>query len=1168
LDLQAARARCTEPVDAGAFHDGLARRGANFGPHFKRLLDARRGSDEAIARLAPPGAAGAASQAWMLHPALLDACLQLVSVAADGGTANANDDHLWIPARIGRVVWHASPAQPAWGHARLREAASTATLVADITAWSADATLLATLEAVQFMRASAAAISASAGVLPAHATPSLVERCALEWVWQPVDANAGAPADPPAAERASWCFVDDTGSRLGAALGQRLREHGATVVPAAAAGMPAAGATDIVLLAGPLLSRPFAPSAPDTIDDSAAIRRELDEATAVTASALSLVNRISVPPGGTPLRLWFVTRGAQAVRATESADARTATLWGLARVVRSERPELNCTAFDIDAACTADALVDALLRARRLDQRESQFALREGELLRSCLAPWPASAGAPLADRRFVAPRSGRLEDLRAEAVPAERLVPGPGEVCIDVRAAGLNFRDVLASIGMVASPVDALGGECAGRVVAVGAGVSGFVPGDEVFALALGGLATRVCVAQLYVVHRPSGVSPVQAAALPIACLTASYGLERLAGLKRGQRVLIHAATGGVGMAAVQLAQHLGAEVYATAGSQTKRDHLRSLGIRHVFDSRSLDFAREIREATGGAGVHVVLNALAGEFIEAGLALLSPGGCFLEMGKRGVWSSTQVAERFPSLRYHVFDLGDAAAADEALAPALFARLLARLAAGELTPLPVRTFPMREARAAFEQMAHARHIGKLVLVRDDSAPPLRCEVRADASYLVTGGFGALGLQVAEALVARGARHLVLLGRRPPGEAAKTVLDRLAARGVSIHPLFIDLSEVGAAEALAARWSALAARPPAHPTALPPLRGIVHCAGVIDDAVLARQDAGRVAKVLAPKLAGALALAAAAAQPDLEIELDFFVLFGAGAAWLGNAGQANYAAANTALDALAQTLRAQGRPATAIAWGRWQGAGMASAASGSAAWAALGIGEIAGAEGTAAMFECIERQAASVALLPMDWPTWLGKAFGDASRAPAAYDVVARRALAGSAAAQSSTKAAAARKPGALARLQAQPPHERREALQKVLEVQVRQVAGLASSQAIDPTWPLRELGLDSLMSVELRNALGGRFERSLSATLVFDHPTLNALTDYLMRTLPGLLEADTAAEAAAHTPDATRLAAAPIATARRAAETEALQALSDEQAEARLLAELSQGTGR
>ncbi len=272
-------------------------------------------------------------------------------------------------------------------------------------------------------------------------------------------------------------------------------------------------------------------------------------------------------------------------------------------------------------------------------------------------------------------------------------------------------------------------------------------------------------------------------AAGIPVAFLTASYGLDRLARLSAGQSILIHAAAGGLGMAAVQLAKCAGAEVFATAGSPEKRDFLRQLGVRHVFDSRSLTFREEVLEATQGRGVDVVLNSLAGDFIRASFDVTAENGCFLEVGKRGIWSTEEVAELGKNIRYFPFDLGDVAMEQPGVIAEMLRGLMQRFSSGELHPLPTELYSFDDASRAFRTMAQARHIGKIVLGLSggETQSSVR-ELVSEGTVLVTGGLGALGIETARWLAAQGARNIVLAGRSAPDAAE--------------HPIAAELRETG------------------------------------------------------------------------------------------------------------------------------------------------------------------------------------------------------------------------------------------------------------------------------------------------------------------------------------------------------------------------------------
>ncbi|MBL8495665.1 MAG: type I polyketide synthase [Rhodocyclaceae bacterium] len=1085
------RSRLSDEVDPQAFYAGLAARGAQFGPAFRSLDSIRCAEGEAMGRVRLPSST---ANGFILHPVLLDGCLQLASVAA--GDRGASAEPLYFPTHAGRLAVFGNSGAVVWCHVTVRrKPEAPRALWAELSVWNEDGTPVARLDDVRFERVSPAAL----GLVPA----GLVERAGYELVWREVAAEAAAPSTK------RWLVVPDR-SGSGESLVRVLRERGDAVAmmsvdDASRDSAEVARALDaIAVTLGGLpeavvhLAGLDAPATTDGASASAGVRSMLQSALHLAQACVRIYGQRSA-------RLWLVTRGAQAVRPGEGASPAGAALWGFGRVVRAEHPELSCSMLDLDARASVQDIVAVV---DSIDPAESLVAVRAGQAWTARLAPL-REAG----EFRLTVPRPGSIDDVALEAF--EPRVPGPGEVRIEVCASGLNFRDVLCALGMYPGKVAALGGECAGVVSAVGPDVNSLAPGDEVIALAPESLATSVVVPERFAVRRPASITEEQGAGLTVAYLTASYALERLASLKRGERVLIHSAAGGVGMAAVRIAQLIGADVFATA-SESKRDLVRAAGVRHVFDSRSLTFRDEILDATGGAGVDVVLNALAGEFIPASLALLKPGGRFLEMGKRDIYSSAEATRLYPGINYKAFDLADDALRDPSLAPTLFAILLQRLESGALEPLPVTVHPLEAPHAAFEAMVHARHTGKLVLRR--YAPrPRTVSIDPNANYLVTGGFGALGLAVAEGLAARGARHLVLMGRRPPAPKARNVLQVLAARGVSIREVLCDIGDPSVCEIIAG----IAAREPK-------LRGVVHAAGVLDDGVLAHLDWPRFEKALRPKLAGALNLATATERKAL----DFFVLFSAGAAWLGNPGQANYAAANSTLDALAHSLSSAGRAVTSIAWGRWAGDGMAGAhGTGGRGWSALGVGEIVVEEGISAMFRLVERGVPVSAVIPMDWARYLGAVYGNSP--PRFFADVLKTPVAE--AAHGSTL---------VADLLATPANQRHAALVGRLEALVRKVVGVPAQRRIEPNLPVRDLGMDSLMTVELKNAISRAVECTLPATLVFDHPTLESLAAYLMSVIPQLVPEAVPTEA---TPDG---AAAEV------------RAMSETEAEAELLREL------
>ncbi len=777
--------------------------------------------------------------------------------------------------------------------------------------------------------------------------------------------------------------------------------------------------------------------------------------------------------GATP-RLWLITRGAQPGLG-EAPDVRQAPLWGFGKAVALEHPELRPISIDLDPAPTADSVQDLLQAV--LAAGADHLMLRGGERyvtrLRRRVQPMP-TAPAELA----ISAR-GTLDNLVLRS--AVRHTPGPGEVEIRVHATGLNFKDVLNTLGMYPGDPGQLGGECAGIVVAVGSGVTHLHIGDPVVALAPGCFKTYVVAPAMFVAPKPVNLSFAQAAGLLIANVTADFALRHLGQMKTGERVLIHAAAGGVGLAAVGLAKQAGLEIFATAGSPEKRAFLACLGVQHIYDSRTLDFAAQIQADTHGEGVDLVLNSLAGEFVGQSLALLRDGGRFMEIGKRDHLSAAQADALGRNLAYHVIDWGETARQEPQLIREILETIVASVAAGTIAPPPVRVFSMADAQAAFRYMAQARHIGKVIVIQPnataDSPSPT---IRSDASYLISGGLSGLGLLTARRLVERGARHLVVIGRRAPSAATQAVITELEQVGAHITIIQGDIAR---------REDVLRALDAA---ANPPLRGIFHAAGALDDGAISQQNWSRFQSVLAAKIDGAQLLH----ELTADMQIDYFVLYSSVASLFGSAGQANHSAANAFLDALAHARHANGLAGVSINWGAWAEVGAAAERGVGERASQNGIGSIPPEQGLAILEQLISQGEPQVGVTPIQWPIFLQR-YANRSVPPFFAEFVG-------ALRPSSPIAALAAQPDVLRRLEEAPPQRRRDILLGFVQAEAAYVLALPAAQ-VDEKTPLSALGLDSLMAVELRNRLGAglALARPLPATLVFDYPTITAITGYL-----------------------------------------------------------------
>lgn len=794
------------------------------------------------------------------------------------------------------------------------------------------------------------------------------------------------------------------------------------------------------------------------------------------ASTLYLVQALTAL--AEPPRLWLVTRGAVACPDPRCPSAyppvpgfNQAPLWGLGQVIGLEHPELGCVRLDLDPQADLQEAVEVLLKELAASSRpEDQIAWRGSmrHVARLVRKAKPAN-DPPL---RLEITARGTLDALVLK--PEARRRPGPGEVEIRVQATGLNFIDVLDTLGLL--PFErsgGLGGECAGEIVAVGEGVERLRVGDRVVALAAGSFGTYVTTQAELVAACPGQLSPVQAATVPIAYLTAYYALHRVARVQAGERVLIHAAAGAAGMAAVQLAQQAGAEVYATA-SPGKWEVLQALGVEHRYNSRTLAFDEAILKDTGGAGVDIVLNSLTGEgFIDHSLAALGHGGRFVEIAKRDVWTADQMAAVRPDVHYTLLDLMEHVQQNPAAVGTLLNELMGCFKGKQLRSLPCQVFPLGQAAEAFRCMQQARHVGKIVMVPPGGAGLADGEgLRADGRYLITGGFGGLGLRIGRWLVERGARHLVLIGRRPPEELARAQLTEIEEMGAEVT---VALADVADREQLAVVLSRLDARYP--------LRGVIHAAGVLDDGALNGQTWERFVRVLAPKVLGAWHLHTL----TQDSPLDFFVLFSSVAALLGSPGQGNHAAANAFLDALAHYRRARGLPGQAIDWGAWSEIGAAAKRLGQ--MKLKGMGLITPGQGLEILEQLLMQAPVQVGIAPIDWlqfdadRPFLGELRPAPRREPRRQSV------------------------NFIDELTAAPPAERRALLVGHVQAQVVQVLGYRDAEAVLPVQGFAQLGMDSLTSVEFRNRLQNSLGCKLPPTLAFDYPTVEAVVNHLVEVL-------------------------------------------------------------
>jgi len=972
-----------------------------------------------------------------VHPALLDAALHLVGAAVDPG------EGALLPFEWQDVALHARGASELWVRVAVRSQDADGGAVVRIEAHDCTGAPVLTVGGLVLRRASATQLAAaSQAAAPLY-----------EVAWTPVD-TASSP----------WTTEGQVVLGGDGILAQRLA-------------LPTVSGWD------QLGDGPWTRIVVDATGSEAQTAGEdLISAThgACEAALAGLQAGLAHPEA---IEVVWVTRGAVATGPDDGVSGLAdAPIWGLLRTARREHPHRSLRLVDLDLGVD-----DGLLR-EVVAATAPELATRFGV----ALAPRLVEAGAAALEApdtpdtlpwRLAIPERGSLARLALIACDAARPL-GPQEVRVQVRATGMNFRDVLNALGMYPGDPGPLGYEGAGVVVEIGADVHDLEVGTAVMGLLHAGAAPLATTPRAYLAPIPEGLGFHAAATVPICFLTASYGLFELAHLQAGQRVLVHAGAGGVGMAAVQLAQRVGAEVFATA-SHPKWPVLEARGLprSHLASSRDLDFGQRFADATDGTGVDVVLNALAGDFVDTSLGLLPRGGHFIELGKTDLRDPSAVADAHPGVHYSAFDLVDAGPTH---IQAMLVEVAQGLADGSLKPLPYASYDLRQAPSAFRLMAQARHVGKLVL-----QPPQ--PMRAGGTTWLTGGTGQLGRAVARHLVAAHKHtHIVLSSRSLPDDAPAFVDELRDLGALSVDIVACDVTD---AEAIKALIEALPKQRP--------LRTLIHLAGVLDDGVLTELSPERLHRVLAPKVDGAWLLH----RHTSHLDLDHFVLFSSLSGTIGGAAQASYAAANAFLDALAAHRRHRGLSATSLAWGLWQPGETGMTAH-------LGKADLARLRGQG--------------ILPLDVHTGLDL-LDRALQRPEAVLVTARFELQLLAQARAGTvdeaflralltpalpvahNAAAAEPTSLRDRLEATPEAGRTDLVLQLVRGEVAAVLRLAGPAAVAPGRPLKELGLDSLMAVELRNRLATLAGRSLSSTVAFDYPTCRALAEHLL-TLLGVVK--------------------------------------------------------
>lgn len=1126
FDPEQMRQHCTDEIAVAEFYERVAAHGLCLGPTFRLLTALWRtetaqhgnGKVEALAKIELPQTM-VETAGYLIHPCLLDACFQVAALAQP-----ATDERtLLVPSAVGAFRLY----RPAHGNQRREQEDATNT-------WWCHARQIERHKwdiRLQDIAGNVVADLLNFEMAPVPQALRQASRLPTDWLytteWRAQAVAKHAMSTPVPTARGRW-LVFGAADGLGQLLTERLQAQESAAILITSGEDYAVRQRDeqgqpTHFVVDPTAPQDFQQLLQALSDEEPPCVGVLylwgAEETDMTASdvpehtlqlcggLLHLVQALREQQFAP--RLWLATRAlpwqstllsahppSKRTAAQVARDGISGALWGVGRTIAMELPQLQCSAIQLAEATLAEEAT-AILQELQSGETETQVAYRNGVRHVARLARWQPPTARSTSEQPCRAQLSAYGDPEHLRMIPIQRRAPAADEIEIEIKAVGLNFRDILNLLGLmrehnsthleIQQPTDVpLGLECAGVVSAVGANVTGFAVGDRVMGIAIGCLATHATVVAATMTKIPAALSFAEAATIPAAFLTAWYALRRLAKLQAGERILIHSAAGGVGQAAIQIAQAVGAEVIGTA-SPGKWRFLQQQGVAHVMNSRQVDFSAEIMALTSGEGVDVVLNSLANEFVDHSFATLKAHGRFVELGQLGIWSQERAAAERPDATYYHIDLEHDLRNASALIPTLWAELLDQFAQGELEVLPRTEFPLTQMTDAFRYLQATKQIGKVVITVE---PAANVTVHANASYLITGGLGGLGLTIAAQLVADGARHLILAGRRGVADdCAQQAITQLEVEGAQIQVVQADVARHADVVHLLDECQRDA-----------PLRGIVHAAGILDDGLLAEQSLTRFERVMAPKVAGSWHLHTLTAA----LPLDFFVCFSSAAGLLGAPGQSNYAAANCFMDALMAQRRQMGLPGLSIQWGPWAEVGLAAALR--KQMQLQGMGSISPQQGRQ-LFQLLYGQGAGqISVLPINWQRLSPHI---ARRAGAAYY---------SAFLQAETQGtrSAKQRSQLVAELEQLPAPERTQLLTRLLQEnsadssQTKLEGALAEVWAealglemVETTQDFYALGGNSLLATKILGQIKALFQIEIPPEILFEKPTVAALATYI-----------------------------------------------------------------
>jgi polyketide synthase 12/polyene macrolide polyketide synthase/epothilone polyketide synthase D len=1063
LDIEGIKQRCDIETNPSDLYQQLDNMGLEYGALFQGLKKLYNNNYEAFGEISIPIGIEH-DKGYLLHPAVLDSCFHIMANLFIGDYSQ-NNKYVYLPFEIEKIDFYGNLSKDVVAYAELEDSNQDKVKKANLSICDSHGKLLISIHGFSSVKTSNSELSQ----LVSSQSITNIDNLLYELKWREQGLSIIEPTG--IRERKIWYILSENDA-ISEQLIDRVKQFGDIVN------------TELGNSALQLDRVVYIPGVDKNITKIATVSCVYETALKLTQHLVK--NKILKNNG----KLIFVTQCAQWVNDVQFYYSLSqAPLIGLSRVIAIEHPELNSRIIDLDVDnLNIDSVFSELNSADT--NIESQVAFRIGSRFVPRIARYATERDSSYTFLSFSS--RGSINNL--EFKPLTRKLLRPNEVEIEVVAAGLNFRDVMDVMGLIPDTAFMpLGGECSGRIVNIGRDVTRFMVGDEVVGVGQSCFAKYVNINEQLIVHKPNNLDFIEAATIPVVFLTAYFAFNISTKLKSGDRVLIHAAAGGVGIAAIQLAKLIGAEIYATVSTVEKRKLIESLGVKpdHIMNSRTTEFSDNILNMTGGKGVDVVLNSLTSEdYIAKSLATLAPNGRFLEIAKHDIWSEDQVADFRPDVKYSIIAIDEVTKQNPELIGNILTNIIEQIKSAKIKPLQATIYSMSQAKQAFEFMAQGKHAGKIVLTIQDEKTrkrflPITIK-NNDAIYLITGGLGGLGLEVAKWLAAKGAKSLALVGRSKPNARAHQIISSLQHAGVEVK---IILADIANAKDVAKIFKQLR------------ITGIIHAAGILNDATLMQQDFDKYLKVINPKIIGAWNLQTAIEKNKQQ--LDFFVSFSSATSIFGNVGQSNYAAANSFLDTLTFYQRQNHIQAFSINWGPWADVGLAANVDKASQeqMALNGIKTFNPETGISALEKLLlgDSTGPETIVLDINWSKFM---LQNADSTSFLYSEMAKTIV------KQNNKKVYDKNNQLIQNLIKSSSNERIEILGTYIENEIKTVLNLGPNEIIDRRSGVASLGLNSLMSVEFRNrltkALGDVFAKALPATLLFNYPTIEALTQYLL----------------------------------------------------------------